>query len=89
MTLSIGGLKCSVTEPRTEEWIFREATRMINDKIARYREKHVQMDPYRLLAYVTIDLTTSLIEEKRSNDVEPLLERVREINRRLGSVLKE
>jgi cell division protein ZapA len=89
MKVTIAGRVCPMTVPRAEEGVIREAARMINDKIAQYREKHAKADPFDLLSITAIQFTMELIAALQANNVEPVLACIREVNRKLDKLVKE
>jgi cell division protein ZapA len=86
VTVNIQGRMCSMNVKPKEEWALREAARMINDKIAEYRQKFGKADPIDLLMITAIQFTASLIE---INNVEPIITRLREMSQKLDEVVKE
>lgn len=89
ITLNIAGRSCVLTIEREEEEAIRKAAQLINSKIAKYREKYANADPIDFLAVTALQFTVKMLEAEKRNDIEPVLDRVREISSRLDGFVKE
>ncbi|MDR2130538.1 MAG: cell division protein ZapA [Odoribacteraceae bacterium] len=87
MKVTIAGRVYPMTVPRAEEGVIREAARMINNKIAQYKEKHAQADPFDLLSITAVQFTVELIAALQN--VEPILEGIRKVNRKLDEFVAD
>ena len=89
LTLNIAGRPCVLTIEREEEEAIRKAAQLINSKIAKYREKYANADPVDFLAVTALQFTVKMLEAEKQNNIEPVLDRVREISSRLDGFVKE
>ena len=89
ITLNIAGRSCVLTIEREEEEAIRKAAQLINSKIAKYREKYANADPVDFLAVTALQFTVKMLEAEKQNDIEPVLDRVREMSKRLDGIVKE
>lgn len=89
ITLNIAGRPCVLTIEREEEEEIRKAAQLINSKIAKYREKYANADPVDFLAVTALQFTVKMLEAEKQNNIEPVLDRVREISSRLDGFVKE
>ncbi len=89
ITLNIAGRPCVLTIEREEEEAIRKAAQLINSKIAKYREKYANADPVDFLAVTALQFTVKMLEAEKQNDIEPVLDRVREMSSRLDGIVKE
>ena len=89
ITLNIAGRPCVLTIEREEEEGIRKAAQLINSKIAKYREKYANADPVDFLAVTALQFTVKMLEAEKQNDIEPVLDRVREMSSRLDGIVKE
>ncbi|WP_018339624.1 cell division protein ZapA [Butyricimonas synergistica] len=89
ITLNIAGRPCVLTIEREEEEAIRKAAQLINSKIAKYREKYANADPVDFLAVTALQFTVKMLEAEKQNNIEPVLDRVREISSRLDGFVKE
>ena len=89
ITLNIAGRPCVLTIEREEEEAIRKAAQLINSKIAKYREKYATADPVDFLAVTALQFTVKMLEAEKQNNIEPVLDRVREISSRLDGFVKE
>lgn len=89
INVNIAGRPCALTIEREEEEIVREAVRMINGKISQYRVKYANADPMDFLAVTALQFTIKMLEAERQNNIEPLLNRLDNTNKRLDEFVKE
>ena len=89
ITLNIAGRPCVLTIEREEEEEIRKAAQLINSKIAKYREKYANADPIDFLAVTALQFTVKMLEAEKQNNIESVLDRVREISGRLDGIVKE
>ncbi|WP_065218543.1 MULTISPECIES: cell division protein ZapA [Butyricimonas] len=89
ITLNIAGRSCVLTIEREEEEAIRKAAQLINSKIAKYREKYANADPIDFLAVTALQFTVKMLEAEKQNNIESVLDRVREISGRLDGIVKE
>ena len=89
ITLNIAGRSCVLTIEREEEEAIRKAAQLINSKIAKYREKYANADPIDFLAVTALQFTVKMLEAEKQNNIESVLDRVKEISGRLDGIVKE
>lgn len=87
--VNIAGRICTLTIAREEEENMRKATRLINSKISQYREKYANADPIDFLAVTALQFTVKMLEAEERNEIEPVIEEVRKVNKRLEAFVKE
>lgn len=71
ITLRIDNQSYPVNVRRDEEEIYREAERMINDKLNIYKSKFQNLEKEQYLYMALLDLSVRLVQSERRNDTEP------------------
>jgi cell division protein ZapA len=74
---------------RNEEEGIRRAARMINDRIAQYKQKYVSKDLQDCLAMATLQFVIQKFDTEKRVDISPLVEELEEMNDYLGEVLEK
>ena len=89
INVNIAGRTCTLTIEREEEERIRKAAQLINGKISQYREKYANADPMDFLAVTALQFTVKMLEAEQRNDVEPVLNEIEKVTKRLGEFVKE
>ena len=79
--LNIGSRIFPITIKRKDEEIYREATKLINDKLQKYISTFPDQEKEDYVTMVALDIAISLIKEKNFDD--QLQEVVSELNKHL------
>ncbi|MBI5218478.1 MAG: cell division protein ZapA [Bacteroidia bacterium] len=75
---------------RKDEEKIRKAAKIINEKVTLYRQKkYTDKDEQDYLAMVALQLSTRLIELEEKNNVNPVIQRVRNIDEKLREYLEK
>lgn len=72
-----------------QEEIIRKAADKINKKIEKYRERFAGHDTLDFLAMSSLQLVKELIAEQNDNDIEPLIERIKDLNEEIDELIEE
>lgn len=72
---------------REDELLYREAAKLINDKLNTYRERWQEKSPNEYWAMVALDLAFANISMKDRNDTKPYLEKLEELTKELDSYI--
>ncbi|MCR9011632.1 cell division protein ZapA [Gabonibacter chumensis] len=89
INVNIAGRICTLTIEREEEEQIRKAAQLINGKISQYREKYSNIDPMDFLVATALQFTAKMLEAEQRNDVEPILNEIEKVNKRLDEFVKE
>ena len=79
--LNIGSRIFPITIKRKDEEIYREASKLINDKLQKYISRFTDQEKEDYVTMVALDIAISLIKEKNFDD--QLQEVVSELNKHL------
>ena len=74
---------------RDEEERIRKAAKIINDKILQYKQKYVDKDVLDFLAMTALQNATRMVELEENQEIDPLIEGVRELTEELDEYIKE
>jgi cell division protein ZapA len=74
--LLIGDVNYPLYIPRSDEQLYRDAARMINDMLNRYRETFPGLSKEQYLAMVALHNAYMNLEKKHLNDTAPFAERL-------------
>ncbi len=75
---------------RNDEEKIRKAAKRINDKITQYKKRYKDKDNQDFLSMATLQFVTELIEKEESkNDLEPIMDDIRELNEGLDAYLNK
>lgn len=74
--LLIGDVNYPLYIPRSDEQLYRDAARMINDMLNRYRETFPGLSKEQYLAMVALHNAFMNLEKKHLNDTAPFAERL-------------
>jgi len=87
-----GGRKYPVKINADDEELIREATKQLRIKIISYNQSYSEAETisnYDIMTMVAIDIATSLLRLERNKDMEPFVEKIQQLNYKLGNYLKE
>ena len=75
---------------RDDEEKVRKAAKHINEKIQLYKQKkYAEKDDQDFLAMVSLQLSTRLIEWEERNKIDPIIQKVRELDEKLKEYLEK
>ena len=85
--LMVGGTYYPLKIRRSDERLYREAARRINDKLNRYREHFPQLsdEKYFVMAAIHIAMVNVMLED--INDTAPYKEKIQQLDKELDSIL--
>ena len=87
-----GGRKYPVKINADDEELIREATKQLRIKIISYNQSYSEAETisnYDIMTMVAIDIATSLLRLERNKNMEPFVEKIQQLNYKLGNYLKE
>lgn len=81
INIQVGDFKHPLTIPRDDEPIFREAARLISDRLATYRTKYrvANLSQEYLLSFVALDIASKYVGLQRTNSVAPVEEALKDL----------
>jgi len=72
---------------RNDEERIRKAARQINEKVIQYKQRYSDKDTQDFLAMAALQFVLKNIDSEGKSDISPVLEKIREINHELDSVI--
>jgi cell division protein ZapA len=73
---------------RKDEEKIRKAARLINEKVSQYKQRYLDKDVQDFLAMAALQFVTRVIEMENKFDVQPLEQKVQELNEELEEYIK-
>ncbi len=73
---------------RKDEEKIRKAARLINEKVLQYKQRYLDKDVQDFLAMAALQFVTRVIEMEDRFDIQPLEQRLQELNEELEEYLK-
>ena len=73
---------------RKDEEKIRKAARLINEKVLQYKQRYLDKDVQDFLAMAALQFVTRVIEMEGKFDIQPLEQRLQELDEELGDYLK-
>lgn len=85
--LQVGGTYYPIRIKRSEEYMYREAARRINNMLSRYRGKFPQLSNEKYYTMVTIHIAMANIMWENFNDTLPYVDKIQKLTDELESFL--
>ncbi len=79
--IQVGNFKLPLTIKPDEEPVYREAARMINDRLEAYQTKYrvANLTQEYMLSFSALDIATRLVRLQRTTDVGPVEEMIKSL----------
>jgi cell division protein ZapA (FtsZ GTPase activity inhibitor) len=74
---------------RSEEESIRKAAKLLNERVLQYKQRYADKDVVDFIAMSALQLVTRLVELEEKQDVEPVIESIKELNDELAEYIKE
>jgi cell division protein ZapA len=74
---------------RNEEESIRKAARLLNERVLQYKQRYADKDVVDFMAMSALQLVTRLVELEDKQDVEPVIESIKELNDELAEYIKQ
>ena len=74
---------------REEEERIRKAAKLINERVLQYKQRYADKDVHDFLAMTALQLVTRMVELEEKQDMQPLVESIKEMNEELEEYIKE
>ncbi len=74
---------------REEEQVYREAADVLNTTYKRYQQRFPQKSAEELWIYTALSVACDLKRDVRDKNLQPVMEKVAELNAELGEFLKQ
>lgn len=78
INIQVGNFKLPLTVNQEDEPIYREAARMINERLEAYQTKYraANLTQEYMLSFSALDLATRLVRQQRTTDLGPVEEMI-------------
>ena len=86
--IQIDGFRMPLNVLRSEEEIYRNAEKTLNDLKNRFQKNYSQRSYEEILKLVAFQLAVTNEKERHSQDLAPLAEKISELDREISQVLK-
>lgn len=79
ISLWVGNQLFELTVPREDEKLYRDAAKLIKDKLNRYRREYPSFNTDRIWAMSMLELSFQYVMVKDRNDTQPFTDKVKEL----------
>ena len=83
----IGGERYPMIVKRTDEFLYREAAKSINERLNVYRETYPDIGIVKYWAMTAYDLAFEVMTNKNRNDTQPYRDKLEELEKELDEIL--
>lgn len=89
ITLMIGDIQYSLNINRADEQVYRNASKLINNKLNKYRAYFDKLDPIRVMSMVALEIAVEKVGLENKNDTAPYIEKLEELTKELEAYFKK
>ena len=89
ITLQLDAHHISINVPAHQEHLYRDAAKILNEKYRHYQRKMQTSSAEQLWVYVALDMAVNLCAESHAQRLQPIDEKVQELNKIILQQLKE
>ncbi len=85
INIQVGEVKHPLTVAKEEEPIFREAARVVNERVVSYQTKYraAKLPRDFIMAFAALDIAARYVRMQHTTDVRPVEEALQELNKQL------
>lgn len=88
ITLQLDSHHISINVPAHQEHLYRDAAKILNEKYRHYQRKMQTSSAEQLWVYVALDMAVNLCAESHAQRLQPIDEKVQELNKIILQQLK-
>ena len=88
ITLQLASHHISINVPAHQEHLYRDAAKILNEKYRHYQKKMQTSSAEQLWVYVALDMAVNLCAETHAQRLQPIDEKVQELNKIILQQLK-
>lgn len=89
ITLMIGDINFPLRVNRKEEQIYRDASKLINNTLNKYRTYFEKADSIRVISMVALEIAVEKVKLENKNDTAPFIEKLEEIIQELENYFRK
>lgn len=87
INILLNGVRLPLNIPREDEVIYRNAEKLVNKQLEKYRKYYSQRSMEEILTIVAFQLATIAVKQSLFNDEQPLVETIKELNKELKELI--
>lgn len=87
INILINGVRMPLTIPRTDEVLYRDAEKLLNNYLVKYQQRFNQRSMEEVLTVVSFQLAVIITKQNMNQDIAPLAEKIQNINSELEKLL--
>ena len=89
INLMVNGISYPLVVKRSEEPYYRQAARLINDKLLKYKERFASESDEKLMAMVAIDIAFRRMKDTNLSGTSRISERLLELTKQIDNTLEK
>lgn len=89
ITLMIGDINFPLRVNREEEQIYRDASKLINNTLNKYRTYFEKADPTQVISMVALEIAVEKVKLENKNDTAPFIEKLEGLTRELEEYFRK
>lgn len=87
INILINGVRMPLTIPRTDEVLYRDAEKLLNNYLVKYQQRFNQRSMEEVLTFVSFQIAVIITKQNMNQDIAPLAEKIQNINSELEKLL--
>lgn len=89
ITLMIGDINFPLRISRDEELIYREASKLINNTLNKYRTYFEKADPVQVISMAALEIAVGKVKLENRNDTAPYIEKLEGLTKELEDYFRK
>lgn len=89
ITLMIGDTNFTLNVDRSEEQAYRDASKLINNKLNKYRTYFGKADSMKVISMVALELSVEKVKLENKNDTAPYIEKLEGLTKELEEYFRK
>lgn len=89
INILLNGVRMPLNIRREDEEIYRNAERLVNKYLEKYRKTYSQRSMEEILTIVAYQIAVIVSKQDKNNDIDPLADKIIELNKELKGLLEQ
>ena len=89
ITLMIGDISFPLRVNREDEQLYRDASKLINNTLNKYRTYFEKADPVKVMSMVALDIAVEEVRLENKNDTAPFVGKLEKLTRELEDYFRK
>ena len=89
INILLNGVRMPLNIRREDEEIYRNAERLVNKYLEKYRKTYSQRSMEEILTIVAYQIAVIVSKQDKNNDIDPLADKIIELNKELKELLEQ